>query len=146
VKSLLDLQSEASNMRKKMESMEMKQAAHLKTELMGKTISVGKYSFIGQICEDIGPETLRKLTAELRAESANLLLALAVISEGKPFVVIGIGDQLLSEKNLDASKLIRELVTPKIKGGGGGQKTLASAGGQDAGALESILTAMKGLL
>jgi alanyl-tRNA synthetase len=73
-------------------------------------------------------------------------LVLAVIAEGKPFVVIGVGDTLASEKNLDASKLIRELVAPKLKGGGGGQKTLASAGGQEAGGIESILTSLKGLL
>ncbi len=146
LKSLQDLQSETSNMRRKLESMEMKQAAHLKSELMGKVISIGKYSFLGEICEGIGPETLRKLAGELRAESSTLLLVLAVITEGKPFVVIGVGDGLATEKNLDASKLIRELVAPKIKGGGGGQKTLASAGGQEAGDLTSILTSLKGLL
>ena len=146
LKSIQDLQSETGSMRRKLESMEMKQAAHLKTELLGKIISAGKYSYLGEICDGIGPETLRKLAGELRAESPALLLVLAVITEGKPFVVIGVGDGLASEKNLDASKLIRELVAPKIKGGGGGQKTLASAGGQDAGDLESILTSLKGLL
>jgi len=143
LKSLQDLQSETSSMRRKLESMEMKQAAHLKTELLGKVISIGKYFFIGEICDGIGAETLRKLAGELRAESSTLLLALAVVTEGKPFVVIGIGDGLASERNLDASKLIRELVAPKIKGGGGGQKTLASAGGQEAGDLESVIAAVK---
>jgi alanyl-tRNA synthetase len=146
LKSLLDLQAETSNARKKLELMEMKQAAHLKTELLGKIISVGKYSFLGEKCEGIGPEILRKIAGELRSESSTLLLILAVISEGKPFVVIGIGDGLAVEKNLDASKLIRELVAPKIKGGGGGHKTLASAGGQDAGDLKSILTSVRELL
>jgi alanyl-tRNA synthetase len=146
LKSIQDLQSETGSMRRKLESMETKQAAHLKTELLGKIISAGKYSYLGEICDGVGPETLRKLAGELRTESPPLLLVLAVITEGKPFVVIGVGDGLASEKNLDASKLIRELVAPKIKGGGGGQKTLASAGGQDAGDLESILTSLKELL
>jgi alanyl-tRNA synthetase len=86
------------------------------------------------------------LAGELRAESQTLLLALAVVSEGRAFVAIGIGDLLVSEKNLDASKLIRESVAPKIKGGGGGQKTLASASGQETEALESILISLKELL
>lgn len=146
LKSLEDLQSESGSMRRKLESLETKQAAHLKTELLGKVISMGKYAFIGEICDGIGPEALRKLAGEIRAESPSLLLVLAVITEGKPFVVIGIGDALAGEKNLDASKLIRELVAPKIKGGGGGQKTLASAGGQDAGELLSVMTSLKGLL
>jgi alanyl-tRNA synthetase len=146
LKSLQDLQSESGNMRRKLESMEMKQAAHLKTELLRKVISIGKYSYLGEICNGIGPETLRKLAGELRTESSTLLLVLAVISEGKPFVVIGVGDELVSEKKLDASKLIRELVAPKIKGGGGGQKTLASAGGLETGELQSVMTSLKELL
>ena len=80
-------------MRRKLESMEMKQAAHLKMELLGKVISIGKYSYLVEICDGIGPETLRKLAGELRTESPALLLVLAVISEGKPFVVIGVGDE-----------------------------------------------------
>ena len=48
LKSLQDLQSESGNMRRKLESMEMKQAAHLKTELLGKVISIGKYSYYGR--------------------------------------------------------------------------------------------------
>jgi alanyl-tRNA synthetase len=107
---------------------------------------MGKYSYIVEICDGVGPETLRKLAGELRAESPALLLVLAVINEGKPFVVIGIGDELAKEKTLDASKIIRELVAPKIKGGGGGQKTLASAGGQEAGELQNVMNSLKGLL
>jgi alanyl-tRNA synthetase len=146
LKSVQDLQSESGSMRRKLESFEMKQAAHLKTELPGKAISMGKYSYIVEICDGVGPETLRKLAGELRAESPALLLVLAVINEGKPFVVIGIGDELAKEKTLDASKIIRELVAPKIKGGGGGQKTLASAGGQEAGELQNVMNSLKGLL
>ncbi len=83
LKSIQDLQSETGSMRRKLESMEMKQAAHLKTELLGKIISAGKYSYLGEICDGIGPETLRKLAGELRAESPALLLVLAVIYRRK---------------------------------------------------------------
>jgi alanyl-tRNA synthetase len=133
-------------MLRKLEALEMKQAAQLKKELSGKVISVGKYFFVGEVCEGVSPEALRKIAAEWKTESPAIFISLAVISEGRPFVVIGIGDRLASEKNLDAAKLIRELVAPAIKGGGGGQKTLASAGGQDANALASIMTDMKGVI
>ena len=92
------------------------------------------------------PETLRKLGTELRQEIPQSCLVLATLSEGKPFVVIGFGDQLVNEKNLDASKIIKEIVAPQIKGGGGGQKTLATAGGQDAGALLKVVSDVKSLL
>jgi alanyl-tRNA synthetase len=146
LKSLQDLQSDATTMRKRIESMEMHQAIHLKTELLNEIITIGKYKYIGKKTEDIGADALRKIGAELRQEIPQLLLALATISEGKPFVVIGLGDLLAGEKDLDASKIIREIVAPQIKGGGGGQKTLATAGGQDAGKLDVVLATVRALI
>jgi alanyl-tRNA synthetase len=146
LKSLQDLHSETNGMRKRIESMEIKQAGILKRELLNELIPMGKYAFLGKVCEGLSPDALRKLAGELRQEIPNLLLVLAVVSDGNPFVVIGLGDQLASEKNLDASKIVRETVAPYIKGGGGGQKTLASAGGQDAGAIELVISAVKSLI
>ena len=146
LKILQDAQTETSGMRKKIESMEMKQAGHLKTELLKELIQFGEYVFIGKLCEDIGPDALRKLAGDLRQELPNLLIVLAVVTDGKPFVVIGLGLLGGQEKDLDASKIVREMVAGRIKGGGGGQKTLASAGGQDAGALAAVLSDIKSLI
>jgi alanyl-tRNA synthetase len=46
-------------------------------------------------------------------------------------------------KHLDASKLIKETVSPLIQGGGGGQKNLATAGGQNPGGLQAVIEAIK---
>jgi alanyl-tRNA synthetase len=145
-KSILDLTAESGSMRKKIESLEMKQVAVLKTELLNEGVRTGKYLFTGKRCEGIGPDALRKLAGELRQEHPDLLLVLSLVTDGKPFVVIGIGDQLAKDKNLDASVIIREIVTPLIKGGGGGQKTLASAGGLDAGALDKVFSSVKAVI
>jgi len=145
-KSILDLTAESGNMRKKIESLEMKQAAALKAELLNELVRTGKYAFAGKRCEGIGPDALRKLAGELRQEHPDLLIVLSLITDGKPFVVVGIGDQLIKDKNLDASAIIRETVAPLIKGGGGGQKTLASAGGLDAGSLEKVFSAVKSVI
>ena len=126
--------------------MELVQAGRLKAVLKQEVLPAGEFVFAGKVCEGLGPDTIRKLAGELRQEMPGLLLVLGTISDGKPAVVIGIGDRLASEKNLDASKIIREIVAPLIKGGGGGQKTIATAGGQDAGALETVITAVKSLL
>ena len=104
------------------------------------------FYFIGNLGEGPGPEAVRKLAGELRQEIPDLLLILCTVTEGKPFVVIGLGDRLIKEKQLDAAKIVREIVAPKIKGGGGGQKTLATAGGQDAGALDRVISDVKALL
>jgi alanyl-tRNA synthetase len=65
---------------------------------------------------------------------------------GKSFVAISIDDKLGAAKNLDAGKIIKEHVAPLIKGGGGGQKTLATAGGQDASNLKKLIGVVKALI
>ncbi len=146
LKSIQDQNTESSALRKKIESMEMKQASVLKAELLKEEQPFAGYAFIGKRCEGISAESLRKLGGELRQENSQLLLVLTAVSDGKPVVVIGIGDQLQKDKNLDASKMIREIVTPLIKGGGGGQKTLASAGGQESGRLDEVVAGVRSVL
>jgi alanyl-tRNA synthetase len=146
LKSLQDMQSENGILRKRVESMETKQTVLLKTELLKEIIPVGKYKYIGKLVKEISPDAIRKIAGELRQELPDLLLVLVTVSEGKPAVAIGLGDLVVREKKLDASKIIKEIVAPIIKGGGGGQKTLATAGGQDASALDSVISSVRGLL
>jgi len=74
------------------------------------------------------------------------LVVLCSNIDGKAFVAISISDNLVSSKNLDAGKLIKEQVAGLIKGGGGGQKNLATAGGQDASNLKQVIEKLRSLL
>jgi alanyl-tRNA synthetase len=64
---------------------------------------------------------------------------------GKASVAVGVSDELMA-KGLEAPKLIKEHITPIIKGGGGGSKNLATAGGQDASNLDNVIEIIKRLL
>jgi alanyl-tRNA synthetase len=57
-----------------------------------------------------------------------------------------LSDSMATEKGLEAPKLIKEYATPLIKGGGGGQKTLATAGGQDASNFSELILQISRLL
>ena len=57
-----------------------------------------------------------------------------------------IDESIVAAKNLQAQKIIKEKIAPLIKGGGGGQTTLATAGGQDAGKLKEVIDEVKKLL
>ncbi len=146
LKSLQDMHTDLNNVKKRLESMEIKQTNLAKTTLLGEINSFGKYKFIGKIIEGVGQDGLRKMGTELRNEIPGILLVLATISDGKPFVVVGIGNEICTEKNLDASKIVRDLVAPKIKGGGGGQKTFATAGGLISDKLPEIIAEIKALI
>jgi len=73
-------------------------------------------------------------------------VVLAANIGGKPSVAISIADTVVAARGLDAGKLIKEKVAPLIKGGGGGQKNLATAGGQDASNLPAVIAAIRSLL
>ena len=60
-------------------------------------------------------------------------------------LVVSISDELVAAKGLNAGKIIKE-ISKHIKGGGGGQPFLATAGGKDASGIEAAFEAAKGLL
>jgi len=66
--------------------------------------------------------------------------------DGKAFVAISISDTVVTAKGLDAAKIIKEQVAGLIKGGGGGQKNLGTAGGQDVGNFKELIAKVKSLL
>ncbi|MEY4053618.1 MAG: alanine--tRNA ligase, partial [Bacteroidota bacterium] len=53
---------------------------------------------------------------------------------------------LNNAKGLEAQKIIKDQIAPLIKGGGGGQKGLATAGGQDPSNLTLVIETVKQLL
>jgi alanyl-tRNA synthetase len=61
-------------------------------------------------------------------------------------VALSISDTVAAATSLDAIQIIRGTVAPLIKGGGGGQKTLATAGGQDVSQLQKVIDTVKGLI
>ncbi len=66
--------------------------------------------------------------------SEDVFVVLALESGDKVNLVVALSDDLVS-KGMDAGKIIRE-ISRSIKGGGGGQPQLATAGGKDASGIE----------
>ncbi len=151
-KALENLVAENSEIKKKLEKAEARQLDGLRAELLTKVQSVGGVSFIGEVVEAGSGDALKKVCFDLKASLAALpgnppfLVVLAANIDGKAAVAVLLDDQLVAARNLQAPGIIKELVAPLIKGGGGGQKTLATAGGQDASNLPLVIGKVKGLL
>ncbi len=75
-----------------------------------------------------GPAAFRYLSEGLE----NLKEIGSILKSKEPVKAV---DKLITEN----AQLIKQVVAPLIKGGGGGQKTLATAGGQDAGKLDEVV-------
>ena len=97
--------------------------------LLKKDEIIDGVNFIGDIVEVNNADALKKLCHDLKNNLNNYVAVLCANIGGKPAVAIGISDTVVKAKGLDAGKIIKETIAPLIKGGGGGQKNLATAGG-----------------
>ena len=145
-KSIENLQAENISLKKHIEALEARQLVVLRNELLQKDEIINNVTFIGDIVEVSSADNLKKLCFDLKTKLNDYVAVLCCNIDGKPFVAVGISDTVVAAKNLDASKIIKEHIAPLIKGGGGGQKTLATAGGQYVGGLREVIERVKALL
>jgi len=146
LKAVENLQAENTTVKKHVEALEARQLVAIRNELLQKDEIINGVNFVGDIIEVGNPDSLKKLCYDLQHHLRDHLAVLCTNSNGKPFVAVSISATLVKAKGLDANKIIKELVAPEIKGGGGGQKTLATAGGQDAGKLQLVIDKIRKLL
>jgi len=146
MKAIESLQAEHAALGKRVESLEARQLVGIRNTLMQKDEIINNVTFIGDIVEVSSPDALKKLCFDLKHHLHDHLAVLCANIDGKAHVVIGISDTVVAAKNLDAGKIIKEQVSILIKGGGGGQKSLATAGGQDISKLDEVIARVKSLL
>jgi alanyl-tRNA synthetase len=140
------LQTENASLKKHIESLEARQLVIIRNELLQKDEIINNVTFIGDVVEVSSADALKKLCFDLKNKLHDHVAVLCANIDGKPFVAVGISDTVVAAKNLDAGKIIKEHIAPLIKGGGGGQKNLATAGGQDVSNLKGVIEKVKSLL
>ncbi len=153
LKNPKDIQKAVENLVAEKEKLN-KQVDHLTTQLLvvekekliEKVEIINDVNFIGAIVHVPGADSLKKLCLLLTENLKSYLIILAANIEGKASVAVAVDEPLISSKNIDAVKIIKEQVAPLIKGGGGGQKTLATAGGQDASKLMDVIERIKNMI
>ena len=146
VKIIESTLAENAELKKKVEHFENRLLVNIRNELLQKDEIINGITFIGDLVEVPNADALKKLCFDLKNNLNDYVAVLCANIGGKPFVAIGISDTVVTAKGFDAGKIIKETVAPLIKGGGGGQKNLATAGGQDASNLEQVIEKVKRLL
>jgi alanyl-tRNA synthetase len=143
-KSIDHLLEEKNQLQKQLERIEAKVLSGIRQELVSKKQQIiGDTIFIGENIEVTNADALRKICTDLKNElQGNYLVCLTANIDGKACVAIAVHN----DSTLDAGKLIKEMVTPLIEGGGGGNKNLATAGGTNVNRLQDVLDKVKGLL
>ena len=90
--------------------------------------------------EGIFPDatSVKNIAFDLKREIDNLILLLGANVGGKPLLTVMIHEELVEQKNLNSSVLIRSMAK-FIQGGGGGQDFYATAGGKNKDGLTAAL-------
>jgi alanyl-tRNA synthetase len=142
-RAISSLNEENSALKKQIEKLELTQLKSLRDALLQKIQSVKDVSFIGEIVEVNSADALKKLAFELKSFVSNHIIVLASAIDGKAQVVLLFDENIATAKNLDAAATIKQKIAPLIKGGGGGQKTIATAGGQNITELQRVIQTIK---
>ncbi len=144
--ALENLLTENAELKKHAVAMEARQLVIIRNELLLKDEIINGVNFIGDIIEVSNADALKKLCFDLKNHLRDHVVVLCVNIDGKPFVAVGISETVVAAKNLDAARIIKEQIAPLINGGGGGQKTLATAGGQEVSNLKQVIESVRKLL
>ena len=143
IKAIEHTIDENSSLRKKLEQTDNKFSVYLQKELIESAEQIKGINFIGAIVALSSSDLLKKTCNDLRSAFANTIVVLGANIDGKASIALGLSDKLSSDMELDAVSLIKNHVAPIIKGGGGGQKLLATAGGQLPEGLTDAIQAVK---
>jgi alanyl-tRNA synthetase len=143
IKAIEHTVDENSILRRKLEQTEHKLSIYMQKELIAGAEQIKGINFIGEVVMLSSSDLLKKTCNELRNAFANTIVVLGATIDGKASIALGLSDKLSLDMDLDAVGMIKTHVAPLIKGGGGGQKVLATAGGQLPEGLKDAIQAIK---
>ncbi len=146
MKSIRQLVEDRHALEKKVEKLENKLLGLTKDQLLQQAAMINGYQFVGAVVDVSSADALKKLCFELKPALKDYVVVLAANIDGKANVAVMVDDAVVAARQLEAPAIIKQHIAPLIKGGGGGQKTLATAGGQDPSNLPQVIEKVKSLL
>ena len=138
-KSVQSLVDENADLKKKLEAFVNAKAQEIKKELLRHVTEENGIKIISSKIDLDNAEAIKTISFEMKNQLPGSVICLGAEVEGKAHLSLIISEELVKEKNLDASKIIRE-AAKEIQGGGGGQPFYATAGGKNP---EGILPALE---
>jgi alanyl-tRNA synthetase len=138
------LQEENKSLKKQLEKLDVLQAKIAKAELDAKVEIINGVKFVSGRVEVDNAEAVKTIAHQYRQTGETFFLVVGTESEGKANLTVALSEDLV-KKGMDASKIIRNLAK-HIRGGGGGQSFIATAGGKDISGLPNAIAAAKTML
>ena len=137
VKAVSDLNAENADLKKQIENLLKEKTKDLKGTLLTELQEVNGINFIAKEL-DLDAHGIKDLSFELGKEVDNLFACFGTNQNGKALLSCYISKNLVSEKELNAGRIVQEM-GKHIQGGGGGQPFFATAGGKNPDGIKKAL-------
>lgn len=141
-KAITQLLDDNAQLKKQLEQFQAEKSGQAKQQIKQSFARQGDISYVIGQFDGINTDNSKQIATELRQEISSSIIILTGVANDKPFITVAISDDLVKDKGLNAGKLVKELAA-NIKGGGGGQPFIATAGGQDASGISKVIEAAK---
>jgi alanyl-tRNA synthetase len=128
IKSIETLIGEKENNQKKLNEFTKQHVDNLCSILIKSISKIGEINFVAQKIEIDSTASMKELSFQLKNKVDNLFLVIGSEIDGKANLNVMISENLVKEKNINASVIVRD-IAKEIDGGGGGQPFYATAGG-----------------
>ena len=132
------LLEENAKLKKDADKAVVEQAANLKHEIVHHLKTINGINLIATHVELPNADAVKNLAFAVKDLVDDLFLVFTTLIDDKPGITVMLSENLVSERGLNASNIVRELAKD-IQGGGGGQPFYATAGGKNKDGLGLVL-------
>lgn len=133
---------ENTRLKKEVEQLTREKVLQLRDTLLEQAQEIDGVVYISARVTLQQADAVKQLAFALKQSGRPVYAVIGAVIQDKPLLTVIIADALVSQKGMDAGKIIRNLAQ-EIQGGGGGQAFYATAGGKNAAGLEAALAKAK---
>ncbi len=138
VQRVQELIDENTGLQKQIEEFTAEKTQQVKKAILHRIKNVNGLNIISEQIELPTADAIKNLSFELKNQVENLVFLAGAEIDGKALLSLILSDNLVKDKNMNATHIIRELAK-EIQGGGGGQPFYATAGGKNPDGLNKAL-------
>ncbi|MET1055579.1 MAG: alanine--tRNA ligase [Pedobacter sp.] len=135
VTALID---ENAKLKKDAEKAVIERSGNLKHEIVHHMKTVSGINVIAVQVDLPNADAIKNLAFSVKDLVDNLFLVFTTLIDDKPGITVMLSENLVAERGMNASNIVRELAKD-IQGGGGGQPFYATAGGKNKEGLPKVL-------
>jgi alanyl-tRNA synthetase len=132
------LLEENAKLKKEADKGLVEHAANVKNDIVHHVKTIKGINLIATHVDLQSAEAVKNLAFSIKDVMDELFLVVTTLIDDKPGITVMLSDNLIADRGLNASTIVRDLAK-EIQGGGGGQPFYATAGGKDKAGLAEVL-------